>query len=549
MKKTPLLLISLTIIVLSITSCGTKEKGPSIDFAGMTDQPVSIEEMKFMDGFGRQILFNGINLVNKNPKVNYIGPEGPETFENFRKWGFNVIRLGIIWDGLEPEPGVYNEAYLKEIDKQIEMARENGIFVFLDMHQDLFSVKYSDGAPEWATLDEGKEHIKGEIWSDAYLISPAVQTAWDNFWNNTPVNGGKGVQDYYADAWQHVAQRYAGNHTVIGYDIMNEPFPGSEAQMYLPVLFNAYIQLLREEDGKEVTLEEVAAMWQNQETRYETLKNISSKERFSKVMDALYPLNSQFEQGPLQAFYQKVANAIRQVDATKILFLNHTYFCNSGVPTALEPVKNIDGTTDTLVAYGAHGYDLLVDTKNLSQSSTDRLELIFERINEGGNRMNVPILIGEWGALGSDSPGRTRLAHTNLDIFEKFNFSNTYWAYNLGIEEFSYFKNALVRPYPAYISGELISYAYDRETGRFHCKWKETPKVQAPTSIYVPRLSSVNKDELTLSPEGEGIVIEPFNGSAAGYITLYPIGTGDVREVSFIIEEGAEQVISISSKE
>lgn len=58
-------------------------------------------------------------------------------------------------DRLEPEPGVYNEDYLKEIDERIQWAEQNNLFVVLDMHQDLFSVKYSDGAPEWATLDEG----------------------------------------------------------------------------------------------------------------------------------------------------------------------------------------------------------------------------------------------------------------------------------------------------------------------------------------------------------------------------------------------------------
>src|SRR5690625_7193003 len=102
--------------------------------------------------------------------------DDPELFRVFRDEGINVLRLGIIWDGLEPEPGQYNEAYLKEIDKRIEWAAKNNLYVFLDMHQDLFSVKYGDGAPEWATLDEDLPHVTGDVWSDAYLMSPAVQT-------------------------------------------------------------------------------------------------------------------------------------------------------------------------------------------------------------------------------------------------------------------------------------------------------------------------------------------------------------------------------------
>ena len=56
------------------------------------------------------------------------------------------------------------------------------------MHQDLYSVLYADGAPKWATLTEGKPHKTGDIWSEAYMLSEAVQNAFDNFWANTSVS-------------------------------------------------------------------------------------------------------------------------------------------------------------------------------------------------------------------------------------------------------------------------------------------------------------------------------------------------------------------------
>lgn len=59
--------------------------------------------------------------------------------------------------------------------------------LILDMHQDLYSRKFDNGAPLWATLDDGAEHVTGTIWSDAYLMSPAVQRAFDNFWQNRPL--------------------------------------------------------------------------------------------------------------------------------------------------------------------------------------------------------------------------------------------------------------------------------------------------------------------------------------------------------------------------
>src|SRR5699024_3751096 len=114
---------------------------------------------QFIDPQGRQVILNGTNYVSKNPEENYMRSADPELFRVFRYEVINVLRLGIMWDGLEPEPGQYNEAYLKEIDRRIEWAAENDIYVFLDMHQDLFSVKYADGAPEWATLDEDLPHV------------------------------------------------------------------------------------------------------------------------------------------------------------------------------------------------------------------------------------------------------------------------------------------------------------------------------------------------------------------------------------------------------
>ncbi|MBI9061276.1 MAG: cellulase family glycosylhydrolase [Marinilabiliaceae bacterium] len=539
MRRTQLFSVALCLAFI-MAACSVSEKNKYVD-----SKPITIQGTKFIDGFGRQVMLNGVNLVNKNPKENYIGKEDAETFANFNKWGFNVIRLGIIWDGLEPEPGQYDENYLKKIDQQIQWAEDNGVYVFLDMHQDLFSVKYSDGAPKWATLDEGKPHVQGAVWSDAYLISPAVQTSWDNFWANAPVSTGKGVQDHYAAAWQHVAKRYADNKTVIGFDIMNEPFAGSEAQMFMPYMFGAYAQLMTEETGKEMTAEEVGMMWSDPETRYEALNQVSSKERWSKVVDAVYELNSAFESGPLQAFYQKVAHAVREIDTQKILFFNHSYFCNSGVYTALEPFKLADGTTDPLVAYAAHGYDLLVDTDKLSNSSDDRLELIFERIYQSGKRMNVPVLVGEWGALGGETPGRTELAHKNLKLFEKFLFNNTYWAYGRGTENYSYFKNGVIRPFPELIAGELSSYDYDPVSGEFTCKWNEKADINAPTKIYIPNLSEVSQEAIKLIPDAEGIIIEPIEGSDAGYITILSQGKQQQRNISFTIEKG--NVISLST--
>lgn len=520
--------LTILLVLLFASSCNQQQK--EIKNSGF----IGIEGEKFVDSNGREVIFSGINFISKDPEENFIPPQNHELFHSFKKWGFNCIRLGVIWAGLEPEPGVYNESYLLEIDKRIQWAGDNGIYLFLDMHQDLFGEKFSDGAPNWATLDEGQPHYQGEVWSDSYFVSPAVQTSFDNFWENTPASDGVGIQDHYINLWKHLAERYADNTTVIGYDLMNEPFPGTAAQDAMPLMLSAYAGVLVEKTGQAPPSgEELQAMWSNQESRMKALELISTKESYSKIADAIYTLNACFETDQLQSMYQSVADAIRQVDQNHILFLNHSYFANMGVSSAIEPTKLADGTTDPLVAYAAHGYDLVVDTKEVDNPSYDRVEFIFERINESGKRMKIPTLVGEWGALHGNSPGMTDAARHLINIFEEYNFSNTFWTFFDGVEKDSFFSNSLIRPYPQFISGELVQYGYNFASGEFECSWREDASINEPTVIYVPNLKGLSQSEMTITPGTDQVVFEHFDNTDAGKLIIYPTGKNAERKLLF----------------
>ncbi len=512
-----------------IISCSTEESVRKNEF-------LSINGQSFVDGSGRQVILNGLNYISKDPNENYIRNDGPELFERFKNYGFNVIRLGIIWDGLEPEPGKYNEEYLAEIDQRIKWAAENEIYVFLDMHQDLYGSKFSDGAPEWATMDEGKPHYTGSVWSDSYLISPAVQTAFDNFWKNTPASDGVGIQDHYANLWKHIAKRYVNNTTVIGYDIMNEPFMGSTANDIMPLMLSGFAQVFAEETGTEPpAADELANMWADEETRLEALKFIESKDRYSRVIDGVYELNAAFERNELQQMYQKVAKAIREVDNNHILFLEHSYFSNTGVSSAIEPTKLSDGTTDPLVAYAAHGYDLVVDTKEVENPSYERVEFIFDRIRQTGERMNVPVLIGEWGAYHGKSIKMVETAQHVVNLFESYGFSNTYWCYYDDIEQYPYFRLALIRPFPQRVNGSLISYDFNFKTGEFVASWEELGKNTEPSIIYVPELRNVLVNEVNLNPFTDEIIFDYSDKTNAGKLHISPLGKDTKRTLSFVI--------------
>ncbi len=541
----------LTILILLLLvpeGCRNSSLNRGEDLIRSTGNPVSVAGTRFIDSFGRQVILSGLNKVNKNQSMNYTDADSLGSYEQLSKWGFNIIRLGIIWDGVEPEPGKFDEKYLDKIEERVKWAAMNGIYVLLDMHQDLYSVAYSDGAPLWATLTDNQPHVKGEIWSDSYLLSPAVQKAFDNFWANKPAPDGIGLQDHYASMWKHVASRFANNKNVIGYDVMNEPFNGTQGTYILPRILTEYARLYAEETGKVLSQNELMAMWSEEASRFEALSRIQDADKYSRVLDVAADLSQQFEKNTLQPMYQKVGDAIRSADTAHILFLEHAYFGNTGIRSAIEPVKDKYGKNDPLVAYGAHGYDLLVDTKNYDSQSNSRVSLIFSRIDETSKRINVPVLVGEWGAFSGNSRPMASAAILITGLFGQYGFSNTYWAYYDGINKNLYFNSAIIRPYPQFTGGTLNRYGYDNETGLFSCSWEESPNVKAPTVIYIPDIESLSGKSITLVPEGSNTVIQSIKNSKAGYLIIPVTGKSLGRTIEFRIRDGQHSESAGSKK-
>jgi endoglycosylceramidase len=510
---------------------------------------ISTRERRFIDAQGRQVLLHGINLVNKDPKVGYLGDEGAEFYAALQDWGFNCLRLGVIWDGLEPQPGMYNESYLKGIDQQISLAHQHGLMVFLDMHQDLYSVLFSDGAPAWATLTQGAPHIAdSEVWSDAYQTSPAVQTALDNFWKNAPGPDGIGIQDHLARCWGVLAERYADHPTVIGYDLYNEPVPGSAEKLAHHLMFARGAKLLTDmgvvdsllaaqaepssSDDNLDPVERIERWWLTPEGRFQILSILSDHEVYAQVVDAPQAVYNEFERGPLMGFYQRVRRAIRQHDSQGILFLETSMGSNLGVYSAIKPVTFPDGSRDPQQAYAPHGYDLVTDTAYLAQASSERIGLIFQRHGETAARINMPMLVGEWGAYDR-LPDTLPAAWTVVHEFEKLLCSETHWAYFKGIEDTDCFP-AVQRPYPERVAGKLLSYHYDPTSCIFTCAWEEDPNLTTSSRIYLPDWYGFEPKMVNLTPPGMGFQIVPsLPGSKNVFLEIPPLGKRVTRTMNF----------------
>ncbi len=529
-KRKSLLLAGLAVLVLFMACTSPSGKKAKGEEGKAYSSFVTTAGQRFIDSSGRQIILHGINVINKDPGERYLCGIGEDVYRKLYRWGFNVVRLGILWDGLEPESGVYDEEMFRCVDQHLAWAAKYGVYVILDMHQDLYSVKYSDGAPEWATLDEGLLHQRGALWSDAYLLSPAIQRAFDNFWKNAPAPDGIGIQDHYAALWKKIAERYAGNPTVIGYDLMNEPFPGSQARQYVKAMVEAYGRWLATTTGKVLSEEELIALWSSPEGKEKVFETLRDTSVYRQVLFSVKPLTRAFEEGPLHDFYTRVGKAIREVDTNHILFLEHNYFCNPGVPSSLRiPLSGPGGTPDRKVAYAPHGYDLLVDTRSYGKASPERVTFLLGQIDRTGKRLNIPVLVGEWGAFHSKE--KVFVDHTRLitSHFARTGTSETFWAYYEGIENYPFFR-VLIHPYPMAVSGELQTYAFDIRERTFRVSWKENGN-NAPSLFFVPGITTADAVEIEMIPEGEGFGFRFLEGGKGATLSVRPLEKEEKREL------------------
>jgi endoglycosylceramidase len=222
--------------------------------------------------------------------------------------------------------------------------------------------------------------------------------------------------------------------------------------------------------------------------------------------------------------FQRVANAIREVDQKHILLLEPSYHCNAGVPSALVPLTRKDGSRDPLQALAAHGYDIVVDTPDQAKASSDRIALLFQRQGEAAARMEMPLLIGEWGAYGGGGEELLPVARLVTRQFETLLCGDTYWEYGRGIDKTGTFP-ALQRPIPLSVSGKLLSYHHDTESGTFTCRWRESAGITAPSRLYLPHPMGSVPSAMNLTPEGPGFSLEDaVPGSRNRVVVIPPLG-------------------------
>lgn len=191
--------------------------------------PLTSSGRWLIDATGRVVTLHGVNEVNKSaPYYPAADGFGADDAAFLADHGFNTVRLGVELLGLMPEPGQVDHDYVENLATSVDQLAAEGIFVLLDFHQDCWGAKYDhNGFPTWMTLDDDLP-VGDTAFPLCYVNSPAIQRAFESFWANRAGPDGIGLQDHFVRGLTAVAERFADDDHVLGYELMNEPWPGAD---------------------------------------------------------------------------------------------------------------------------------------------------------------------------------------------------------------------------------------------------------------------------------------------------------------------------------
>lgn len=415
--------------------------------ACVESEPPHDDNRFIKDEYGRTLILHGLNTSSNAKYGDYLPWISEADVEKEAKaWGFNVVRYLTSWEALEPDSGQFNYDHLDAIEERIEWYTSRKMYVLIDMHQDVYGpLVGGNGHPAWATETNGFTYVGGsDIW---WLnnLDPATIAAYQNFWQYSNYTY---LQDHYIEVWKKVVERFKDNPYVIGYDMMNEPFPGE------------------------------LALW----------------------------LNGAFEKYQLQPFYKRLISAIRSIDNEKYIFFEaQSLGVNFGIPSQLPKLEDPRTGQEKLV-FAPHCYPLFVDLNGTyDQGGKDNIA-IWESSRESElNNFRCPIFIGEFG-LSPEVNGFDEFLNDYNNMADRMQASWTYWSNDQGgwsptdgFGNETPILNELIRTYPKAISGRLLNYSFDKSTLIFNLKFENYPSITMPTEIFIPNRFYENGWELEVT--------------------------------------------------
>ena len=457
--------------------------------------PLSHAGRWITDAQGRVVIVHGTNMVYKlapyTPSTTGFGADDAAFLQRI---GFNAVRLGVIWKAVEPQPGVIDTGYLGQIAATVRTLAAHHVLSLLDFHQDLYNERFQgEGAPDWAVQDGGLPNPKLGFPGN-YLGNPALEHALDQFFTNAAGPDGRGLQDWFAGAWAHVAARFRGSSSVLGYELFNEPFPG---------------------------------------TAWEPCASPSGCPAFD---------------AELTAMDRRAAAAIRQVDRRTLVWYEPNVMFNNGVAT------HVGALDDPRAGFAFHDYCLSEPQTHSPQGCDTFDDMVFSHalgqvdlthealmMTEFGSTTDVAYLQDmvaradremvpwlEWSYCSCGAPTDTGQPGIVVDPAKPPRGSNLV-AGTLG---------ALVEPYPQVIAGTPQSWSFDRASRTLSVRYSTTrasgrgrfaarslTEVATPPLVYGGRYGVTVSGGAIASRRGASVLeIAACRGARAITVTVRPSG-------------------------
>ena len=482
----------------------------SLSLAAIGDR-ITAQRCRLIDEQGRTVILRGANVGQKGN--NYLPLHDAAAIKKLvTATGINFVRMYISWRRLEPKPLEFCDEYAEQVAKSVQLFNEAGVYVLIDMHQDVWGAPFSgSGAPEWAALGVNEPQTpmtKGLPWQAQYL-DRRVYLSFNHFWNNSSSPEIQiPLQQHYAMAFELVAKKLAENKMVLGYDLMNEPFMGEEIEFALDELVEAMAPKFEDSllnAGKDAILGNSDYA---KTLSYKMVTYFQEANHFDEAFKPFARATAAFEKR-LEAFYKGVGTAIRKHDKNSMLFLEPMALAGVGMPTYLENpgLENI--------AYAPHLYDCFMDSDLPYDNNPKRVLNALNKHLETAKRLNAPLVIGEWGNLPNQEEEREKVsnfAQTVGEAIDKSFCGAAYWDHHPGKEKKASFRLGF-RPYARRVAGKISKMTFDWDKGEFHLTYQAAGNVKAPTVVALPVVNL--SGDLALS-------VESAKGGARYEITENP---------------------------
>ncbi|MFE5869659.1 cellulase family glycosylhydrolase [Streptomyces roseifaciens] len=436
--------------------------GPGIPAAGIP--PLTDEQ-------GRALTLRGWNLADKEHRGDEALADITErSLRDMAAQGFNLARLAVFWDDLEPRPGHYSTAYLRKIERVLDWAHKYRVRVVIDAHQDVYGPAFGShrGIPAWATRTDGLPYRPHpDDWFAEYF-EPAVQAAFEHLYQD------EDLRHAQARMWQVLAGRLAGHPAVFGYDLINEPMGRMRPGESIP----------------------------------DAARRIESTQ--------------------ITPMYRRIAEAIRRVDRRHWLFVEPTPAAGEGVPTGLGRIH------DPKVVYAPHFYNAAMEAGRDYDPASGWLDAYEAAVVHYPRAMGIPVFIGEWGPLDSSLPHMGRFYEDALTSMSRYatGWASWQWCYGGGYCAlnadgiFQANKSRTAEPYAAAVAGTVRSAFHSPVTGAYRLIY--APRRHGTTELILPpaprgwhvTVTGPARADTTRVPAAERATVRVTAGAGGGEVAV-----------------------------